>query len=84
MNLEARKISFVQEFLKLQNEEIIEGLEKFLRNQKAELLESNLKPMSLEQFHAEIDQSLNDAENGRVIEARMLKKLKYGNNLRLP
>ena len=48
MNLEARKISFVQEFLKLQNEEIIDGLEKFLRKQKAELLESNLKPMSLE------------------------------------
>lgn len=84
MNLEARKISFVQEFLKLQNEEIIDNLEKFLRKQKAELLEKTLKPMSVEQFHAEIDQSLNDAENGRVTEAKMLKKLKHGNNLRLP
>jgi hypothetical protein len=28
MNLETRKISFIQEVLKLQNEEIVDGLEK--------------------------------------------------------
>ncbi len=28
MNLEARKIEFVQEFLRLQHVEIVEGLEK--------------------------------------------------------
>lgn len=74
MNLEARKITFVQEFLKLQNEEMISSLENLLQKQKVELLESKLKPMSLEQFHAEIDQSLKDVENGHVIEAKTLKE----------
>jgi hypothetical protein len=47
MNLEARKISFVQEFLRLQNEEIVIGLEKLLHKRKAELIENDMKPMSL-------------------------------------
>jgi hypothetical protein len=39
MDLQTRKIIFVQEFLRLQNEEIIHGLEKLLRKKKAEQFE---------------------------------------------
>ena len=73
MDLEARKISFVQEFLRLQNEEIVSGLEKLLRKRKAELIEKKLKPMSPEQFNAEMDQAMDDSENGRMIKATDLK-----------
>jgi hypothetical protein len=73
MNLETRKLSFIQEFLRLQNEEIVSGLEKFLRKRKIELLENDFKPMSLEQFNNEIDQALDDSENVRIIKARELK-----------
>ena len=34
MNLEARKIEFVQEFLKLQNDESVSRLEKILKKEK--------------------------------------------------
>lgn len=73
MNLEARKILLVQEFLKLDNEHIIEALEKLLRQNKLEFFEQNFKPMSLKQFNDEIDASLNDEENDRLIEATDLK-----------
>ncbi len=73
MNLEARKISFVQEFLRLDNERIIDTLEKLLQKNKSEAFEQNLKPMSLKQFNDEIDLSLNDEENDRLIEATDLK-----------
>ncbi len=73
MDLEARKITFVQEFLRLQNEEIITGLEMLLHKRKAELVEKDMKPMSIEQFNADIDKSLEDAKNGRIIEAKTLK-----------
>ena len=80
MNLETRKLSFIQEFLRLQNEEIISGLENFLRKRKIELLENDFKPMSLEQFNKEIDQALNDSENERLIKASDLKdKIKKWN-----
>jgi hypothetical protein len=73
MDLQTRKISFVQEFLRLQNEDIIIGLETMLKRHKAKLFESNLKPMSLEQLNKEIDESLIDSENDRVVNALDLK-----------
>ncbi|TVQ44498.1 MAG: hypothetical protein EA362_09780 [Saprospirales bacterium] len=73
MDLEARKILFVQEFLRLQNEEIIYGLELLMRERKAKLIEENLKPMSKDQYNKEIDQAMEDSKNGRMIEATALK-----------
>ena len=73
MDLETRKISFVQEFLRLQNEEIVSVLEKMLRKRKTELIEKNLKPMSMEQYDHEINQALDDSQNERLIKAIDLK-----------
>ncbi len=73
MNLEARKISFIQEFLKLQNEELIIELEKLLNNMKSELRQEDLIPMSMEQYEQEIDQAMEDSKKGRMISARDLK-----------
>lgn len=74
MDLQSRKITLVQEVLRLQNEEIISGLEKMLKKKKSELFEKKLTPMSIEQFNYEIDQSMSDSENGRVISAMDLKE----------
>ena len=74
MDLEARKILFVQEFLRLQNEDIIIGLEKLLRKKKAEVIENELRPMSIQQYSDEIDQAIEDSQNGRVIRASDLKE----------
>ncbi|WP_194851802.1 hypothetical protein [Nonlabens antarcticus] len=73
MDLEARKIEFVQEFLRLQNEEIISGLEELLRNKKVDLLERSFQPMSMEQYNLEMDQAVKDSEDGRMIEVNDLK-----------
>lgn len=73
MDLEARKISFVQEFLRLQNEEIVSGLEQFMRKRKNELLEKKSSPITINELNAEIDQALEDSKNGNMIEASALK-----------
>lgn len=73
MNLEARKLLFIQEFLRLQNEEIVSGLENLLRKRKIELIENDFKPMSIDQFNSEIDQSLDDSKNEKLIKASELK-----------
>ena len=73
MDLETRKILFMQEFLRLQNEEIVSGLEFFLRKRKAELIEQNLKPMSIDDLNSEIDLALDDSKNNRLIKASELK-----------
>ena len=73
MNIETRKLTFIQEFLRLQNEEIVIGLEKLLHKQKAELIEKEMNPMSIEKINSEIDQSLEDAKNDQLISATDLK-----------
>ncbi|GGF11796.1 hypothetical protein [Flavobacterium limi] len=45
MDLEARKISFVQEFLRLEHEELVNKLENLLHEQKVVLLDLDMKPM---------------------------------------
>ena len=74
MNIETRKLSFIQEFLRIQNEEIVIGLENLLKKRKMEQYENELKPMDLKQFNDEIDQALNDSENDRIIKAAELKE----------
>ena len=74
MDLQARKITFVQEFLRLQNEEIVIGLEDLLRKKKAELYNQKLKPMSADQFNDEIDQAILDSNEDRITSATELRK----------
>jgi len=74
MDLQTRKISFVQEFLRVQNEEIVSGLESFLRKKNAEQFETKLTPMSLELFNQDIDNALSDSQEGKIVSANELKK----------
>lgn len=73
MDIQTRKISFIQEFLRLQNEDVISGLEKMLKKWKSEIFEKELKPKDLHQFNNEIDQALDDSENDRLIKVSDLK-----------
>jgi hypothetical protein len=73
MNLETRKINFIQEFLNLDNEDIILGFENLLRKTKTEQIENSLKPMSLRQLNSEIDLAMEDSKNDRMIKATDLK-----------
>jgi hypothetical protein len=72
MDLQTRKISFVQEFLKLQNEEIISLFEKLLRKERKKISSKKLEPMTLEEFNKRIDLSLEDSEKGRLTESNEL------------
>ena len=65
MNLQTRKIHFVQEFLKLSNEQIIDKLEVLLKAEKTKLYSNNLVPLSVEELSQSIDEAENDATNKR-------------------
>jgi hypothetical protein len=76
MDIIARKLNFIQEFLKISDEELLEKLEKTLRVERKKLVESDLKPMSMAEFNSMIDASEVDFINGRANEAHeVLKKV---------
>ncbi len=68
MDLQTRKLLFIQEFLKIQSEELISRLEKILIND----YQCDTVPFSAEELNLRIDQSLKDSEEGRLTETENL------------
>lgn len=65
MNLEARKIEFVQEFLKLQSEEAVSRLEKILRKERKASDERIFEPMTQDELNKRIDKSESHFQSNR-------------------
>lgn len=74
MDIQTRKINFVVELLELQDEEIISAFEKFLSEKKPDFENPEIRRMSLEEFHTDIELSLHDLKKGRTISAKELKE----------
>ncbi|MBV7440676.1 hypothetical protein KRX57_04520 [Weeksellaceae bacterium TAE3-ERU29] len=75
MNTEARKISFIQDYLKINDERILNAVEKFFYKTKSEVFEEkSFKPMSLEVFNNEIDKAIEDENNNKITDTETLKK----------
>ena len=76
MNIESRKIEFVQAFMNLQSEELISQFEKLLK--KAKQSERELKPFTIEELNYRIDVSLEDSKNDKVTESNeLLSEIKH-------
>ncbi|PKP25926.1 MAG: hypothetical protein CVU03_06240 [Bacteroidetes bacterium HGW-Bacteroidetes-2] len=71
MNIEARKIEFVQEFFKLQSEKVISKFEKLLQKEK-NAVDSKVESMPALELNARIDKSLEDSKNGKMTNAENL------------
>lgn len=63
MDIQSRKIAFIQEFLKLQSVDAIARLEKMLWKEKSATNTDELIPMTEEELNQRIDQSESDFQN---------------------
>lgn len=73
--VDSRKLHFIEELLKVENEDIIIKLESILQEERLKFLEQELgTPMSLKVFNAMIDKSENDLTTGKVTTSNELKK----------
>lgn len=73
MDIQTRKIEFVQDFLKVQNEELISRLETLLRTEDYVPNPNEFEPMTIKEFNNRIDKSMEDSKNGKLISASDLK-----------
>jgi hypothetical protein len=74
MDLQTRKLTFVREFLNIQNEDIVDRFEKMLKKEKSRSIEKDFQPMTLEEFYNRIDQSLLDSKEGKLTDIDELIK----------
>jgi len=73
MDIQERKIHFVQEFLRINNEALIDKFEKILKAEKQKDYESSLHPYSLDEFNLMIDKAEEDSSAGRLTSSSELK-----------
>ena len=74
MDIQTRKLHFVQEFLRVKNEKLIDKLEKNLKSERKKQFEDSLKPMNIKDFNKMIDNAEKDSKNGKLTSAQDLKK----------
>ena len=74
MDIVARKLNFVQEFLRISDEDLVDKLERLLRTERKKRVDKEVKPMTINEFNQIIEKAEDDVKNGRVIEARELLK----------
>ncbi len=73
MNIETRKIKFIQEFLSLQNEEVISKLEKLLKKEQKSSDDHLYTPMTKEELNKRIDQAESDFRNNRFKSSSLIQ-----------
>ena len=66
MDLQTRKLNFIQDFLKLKNEKVISLFEELMLIETQK--KAALKPMTLKEFKKRINESIVDATNERLTE----------------
>ena len=74
MDVQLKKIHFVKEFLRLNNEQAIDKLESLLKSEKKRIYSQLPESMSLDTFNELIDYAEKDSAEGRITDAHDLKK----------
>jgi hypothetical protein len=69
MDLQTRKISFVREFLNIENEQIVIRLEKYLKKEKKNNVDLQLHPITDVVLNQRIDKSIEDSSNQKLTDA---------------
>ena len=73
MDIQTRKIQFIQEFLKYANDNMLVRFEKMLKQEREKAFEKEIKPMSLMEYEQRMEKAFEDVKNSRVKSARNLK-----------
>ncbi len=66
MDIKTKKLHFVQEFLKINDENIIDKLDKTLKSERTKFLKKKIKALNNKEFNNLIDQAESDSENERI------------------
>jgi hypothetical protein len=73
MDIQTKKINFIQEFLSVDDEELINKLDSLLKLEKKKKSKHGPSPYSEDEFNVIIDKSEKDAKEGKVISVEDLK-----------
>jgi hypothetical protein len=70
LDIQTRKILFVQEFLSIKSEETLAKFENLLTKEVSKKQGKDFQPMTVDELHSRIDQSEADFADGRYNESK--------------
>jgi hypothetical protein len=73
MDIQSRKIQFIQEFLKYANANMLDKLEELLKQERSKEFEKEIQPMTLEEYEHRMVKAFDEAKNNRMKSAKKLK-----------
>lgn len=73
MDIQTRKLHFIQGFLRLANGNILEKFEKMLAQEREKKYMDEIKPMTMQQYEQRIDKAFDEYKDNKVRTARELK-----------
>jgi hypothetical protein len=82
MDLQERKLEFIEEYIRLSDEKIIDKLEKVLRSEKKRSVKSEIKSLTQAEMDNMIEESEEDIRLGNIIshDAVKLEVLSWPNH----
>lgn len=69
MDLQTKKIKFIQEVLRINSKEILDKLERILYQERKKRLDKEYSSMSLEEFNSRIDAAEEDSISDKMYNA---------------
>jgi len=75
MDIRSIKLKFIEDFLRLQNEQLILKLNELLNREKKKIYENSLKPMTINELHKKIDQAEKDIEEENVFTQNQVEEI---------
>lgn len=72
MDIQTRKLEFIKEFLKVQNEELINRLENLLYAEPISYDDTIEEVMSIQKLKERVEKSLSDSKNNRLTSNEIL------------
>jgi len=75
MNLQIRKLNFIEEYLRITNENILDVLETVLKKEKTKAISAQIKPMTLQDLQIKLDRSEQDIKNGKIYSQEEIEQI---------
>ncbi len=73
MNIDARKLTIIEKFIHIQNDDIIKQFENILAATKNTHKSKNFESFTIDEYHSRIKKSMKDSKNGKLISHKDLK-----------
>ncbi len=74
MDIQTRKLRFIQEFLNYADSTILSKFEELLKIEREKNLEREIKPMTLKKYEQRIEKAFEEVKSNKVQTAASLKK----------